>query len=176
MPKSKWKNGKGEIQELRTFSEEKRKQIAETAWNLRVIQRYSYRRIAAVLHLSTFAVHSLVKELAKTRAGDIQAKNKDLQCKQNEIYEALLDRWLPVALDKSESREQSAMAATDRVTKVLLDQAKLHGFHMIKDTTIPSNFGKEIGIAVIEAMGRLASKQKVIEAEVVTPELNAANP
>ncbi len=152
-----------------------KKELQDQAWELRVVGRLSYRQIAQKLNISTFTAHSYVKELAKTRSNELREKNKTIVCKQDTIYEALLDKWIKIALDE-ETDTTMALYATDRITKVLVDQAKLHGFHMIKDTTIPTGLGKEVGIAVIEAMARLAQKQpkKVVEAEVITPEITDA--
>jgi hypothetical protein len=142
----------------------------EKVWQLRVVERKTYRQIARELGITVFTAHQDAKFLTEHRIKALEGKDKELIVNQNEIYEALLNKWVPVALDNTREVDDQ-LYATDRVTKILSDQAKLFGFHTLPraERGQAEALGKGIAEGVIEAMANLAnrSKGKVIEAEVV---------
>lgn len=142
----------------------------EKVWQLRVVERKTYREIARELGITVFTAHQDAKFLSENRIKALEGKDKELIVNQNEIYESLLNKWLPIALDTSEDM-QDQLYATDRVTKILSDQAKLFGFHTLPKAQgqAAEALGKGFAEGVIEAMARVAEKSRgrVIEAKVV---------
>ena len=138
---------------------------------MRVVDRKTYRDIAKELGITVYTAWQDAKWLADNRIKALEGKDKELIATQNEIYENLLNRWLPVAMGRVEGTEsEEQLYATDRVARLLTDQAKLFGFHTLpKATGEAKELGKGIAEGVIEAMARLASKSQrnVIQAEVV---------
>jgi hypothetical protein len=153
----------------------------EKVWQLRVIDRLPYREIAKRLNTTVYTVHMDAKWISDNIVKNLKGKQESLVATQNEIYEALLNKWLPVALgspsgvyDKDGEpvgvSHEDQLAATDRIVKVLQDQAKLFGFNTLpKSTGEARELGHGIAEGVIEAMARFAGKTqaKVIEAQVI---------
>jgi transposase len=160
---------------------EERIERREQVWQMRVVDRLTYREIAKKLGITVWTAYQDAKWLADHRIKALEGKDKELIATQNEIYEALLNKWMPVALgeptitedgDSLEASHQEQMYATDRVTKILQDQAKLFGFHTLPragEGGQAKELGAGIAEGVITAMAKLAdaSKDKVLEAEVV---------
>lgn len=142
----------------------------EKVWQLRVVERKTYRQIARELGITAFTAHQDAKWLSENRIRALEGKDKELIANQNEIYEALLNKWLPVALHGGEDIEDQ-LYATDRVTKIMQDQAKLFGFHTLPKAQQgqAEALGKGIAEGVIEAMAKLAdrSRSRTIEAEII---------
>ena len=140
----------------------------EKVWQLRVVERKTYRDIARELGITVWTAHNDAKWLATNRIKALEGKDKELIVTQNEIYEQLLNKWLPVALEKNEDVE-TQLYATDRVTKVLSEQAKLFGFHTLPKAQQGNAeaLGKGIAEGVIEAMAKLADRSKTVRAEVI---------
>lgn len=140
----------------------------EKVWQLRVVERKTYRDIAKELGITVFTAYQDAKWLSEHRIKALEGKDKELIATQNEIYEALMNELLPIALGAENLQDR--LYATDRVARLLQDQAKLFGFHTLpKATGEAQALGKGIGEGVIEAMARFAekSKPKVIEAKIV---------
>ena len=143
----------------------------EKVWQMRVVERKTYRQIARELGTTVFTAHDDAKWVAQHRVKALEGKDRELVANQNEIYEELLNKWLPLALSNVDEIE-TQLYATDRVTKILSEQAKLFGFH-----TLPraqqgqaEALGKGMMHGVIEAMAQFAEKSKggkVIDAEVI---------
>jgi hypothetical protein len=172
-----------------SLEEDLRIERREKVWNLRIVERKSVREIAEQLNVGRDVVSRDIRYIEEQR---IQAlKNKDLSfvTHQDAVYEALLSKWLPEAI-KEEGHyvlaedgqtpiwtDDPALRATDRVVKVLTEQAKLHGFGLGDKGASPKELGKEIGIQIMDAMTKLAQgkyRGNVIEGEVITNQLEDA--
>jgi predicted DNA-binding protein YlxM (UPF0122 family) len=141
-----------------------------------VIDGMSYQQIADDLQISRYTVQSDLKAYYKVRRKLLEKGVKRLQAKQDAIYEHLLNKWLPIACGTSTPISVEAdLEATDRVLKILSDQAKLHGVTNFKKDKTPT-LGKAIGQGVVETMMKLASQRKpnVIQGEVIDNKLTDA--
>jgi len=140
----------------------------EAVWQLRVVERKTYREIAKELGITLYTAHSDAKWIAENRIKELEKKDKELVAQQGEIYEALLNKWLPIALSSSGNRDEQ-LYATDRVARIMVDHAKLYGFQALpKPDGSAKELGKGIAEGVIEAMARLANKKSsVVEAEII---------
>jgi hypothetical protein len=153
------------------------------------VERKSYRDIADALKVSEHTVWQDMRRLAQQKK-DPELAEKVLR-EHHTIYEALIDRWLPVALDRDTPEDASvetrlafaemSVTATDKVARLLSDQARLHGLGMpVQGKAGPSaaELGQEFGKRVVEAMLQLAHgkqhKEAAIEAELVTPMIEDA--
>ncbi len=161
-----------------TSKKEAQLERREKVWQLRVVDRLTYREIAKKLGITVWTAHSDAKWLSDHRIKALEGKDKELIATQNEIYEALLNKWIPVALGEPPITEtdgdlevsyEDQLYATDRVTKVLSEQAKLFGFHTLPKAQQGNAeaLGKGIAEGVIEAMAKLADRSKVVRAEVI---------
>jgi len=173
------------------FSEEQREERRNKVWEMRIIDRLPMREIAKRLDVSVFTVHADVKAIETQRVKTLKEKDMAFVARQDEIYEALITKWLPVALNPDAHQilapdgetiiwsDDPALKATDRIARVLAEQAKLHGFGGGGKDVSAKEVGKEIGIHVMEAMTKLAHgqlKQPVIEGELVTKQIEDAKP
>lgn len=159
------------MQHLNTSKKEALLDRREKVWQLRVVDRLPYREIARRLNTTVWTVHQDAKWLVNNRIKALEGKDKELIATQNEIFEALLNRWLPVAMSEGGDSNDEQLAATDRIVKILSDQAKLFGFQTLPkaEAGVAKELGKGVAEGVIEAMARLAEKSRprVIEAELV---------
>lgn len=141
----------------------------EKVFELRAVNRLKYDEIAPLLGVSVGTVYNDAKWITRFKVKGLIEKDKRIVAEQDTIYSALIDRWLPVALDP-EQEQDTAMYATDRVARLLVDQAKIHGFH---STSASGSFsakevGQEIGTKVMELMMKIAQAGKQpIKAEVI---------
>jgi hypothetical protein len=147
----------------------------EKVWDAHIIERKSIRDIAREEKISPTTVVADLKWVTNIRLKSLIEKDKSVVAKQDTIYDALLDRWLPVALDPDRPPDV-AMYATDRVTRILVDRGKMHGFGMPTKDARADGAVKEIGLAALQAMTRLASGKhnvpdSVIDAEVVQSQI-----
>jgi hypothetical protein len=150
---------------------------------MRVIQRKSYAEIAKQEGVSIFTVSQDIVRFKRRSAERNKERSDELIAEQDAVYQALLDKWLPIAVAPAhliidhegeeidaEVNDEQAMYATDRVLRVLGDQAKLHGFvQSVKQGKAAEEMGKAFGDKVMQAMMALAkgSYGKVLEAEIV---------
>ena len=149
-------------------SKEALQERREKVWELRVVDRRSYRDIAKALGINVSTVHADAKWLSEHRIKALEGKDKQLIVTQNEIYEAMLNELLPIALGSGQLQDK--LYAADRVARILSDQAKLFGFHQLpKASGEAKELGKGLAEGVIEAMSRIAikSQRNVVEAELI---------
>lgn len=141
----------------------------EKVFELRSVNRLSCEAIAKILGVSTATVYNDSKWITRFKVKGLIEKDKKIVAEHDAIYSSLLDRWLPVALDP-EQEPDTAMYATDRVARILVDQAKLHGFQTTSASSgvTAKEVGKEIGTTVMEIMMKIAQGNKQpIKAEVI---------
>jgi cytidylate kinase len=126
------------------------------------------REIATQMGVSVFTVHSDLKKVQQHRTAELDKRREEVAVKQDAIYESLLDKWIPVALAEQGDVEEQ-LYATDRVARILADQAKLHGYTVTaRDTAAAKQAGHELGMTVLQAMAALAGGSRVVQAEVIT--------
>jgi DNA-binding CsgD family transcriptional regulator len=141
----------------------------EKVFELRAVKRLTYQEIADILGVSIATIYCDAKWITRFKVRGLIEKDKRIVAEQDVIYSALIDRWLPVALDPQEEPD-TAMYATDRVARLLVDQAKIHGFHstFASKGVSAKEVGEEIGTKVLEAMMKLAQMSKSpIKAEII---------
>ena len=159
------------------FEEEQREQRRNQVWDMHIVQRMSYKEISEKLGVSDWVIWNDLKICRAARVKTLSEKDREFIVEQDAVYEALLNKWVPVAIAEQGHvvmddegnpiwSDDPALKATDRVIKALGEQAKLHGFG--RDGKVsPKEAGKEIGEAVLKAMRELAHGGRVIEAEVI---------
>jgi hypothetical protein len=153
------------------FKEEEREERRNKVWKMTVVDRMTQREIAKELGVSVFTVNQDCQWVQKSRVKSLAEADRSFVIKQDEIYESLLTKWLPVAL-REQDEQASSYLATDKVARILGDQAKLHGFGQAGKVS-PKEVGKEMGEYVLKAMQSLAHRN-VIEGEIVQPALEDA--
>jgi hypothetical protein len=156
------------------FKEEEREERRNRVWKMSVVDRMSQRAIAKALDVSVHTVNQDVKWVAKTRVKNMAEADRAFVVEQDEIYGALLTKWLPLALREGEEDRDDEFVATDKVARILSDQAKLHGFGQAGKVS-PKEAGEVMGEYVLKAMQSLAHRN-VIEGELVQPALEDATP
>lgn len=139
----------------------------EESFRLRVVERKDYREIAKLLGISYGQANKDCMWVLEQKKKGLIERDEAIRAQHDLIYKSLLDKWLPLALRNQDQADQEGSIATDKVTKILVDQAKLHGFSTPIRDTPAAEVGKQIGIGIIETMARLAQKGKPIEASVV---------
>ncbi len=138
----------------------------EESMRLRVVERMDYREIAAKLGISYGQACKDCQWVLDQKKKGLIERDEAIRHHHDLIYKAILDKYLPIAV-ADRTIDQESLAATGIVTKVLVDQAKLHGFTVPVKETPAAEVGKQIGIGIIETMARLAQKGKPLEAHVV---------
>lgn len=157
----------------------------ERVWHMRIVERKSIRQIAEATGFSFGAIRQDLKSLYKKHVQNLGENHKEIIAEQNTILVSLLNKWLPVAVGEHGGDVQERIAqmakgldATDRVLKILNEQAKLHGIASDKKAPTAAEIGKELGSHVLNVMTALAQgkmvRAEVIEGEVVQPQLNDA--
>lgn len=155
----------------------------EKAYRLRVVEHKPFKEIAQILEVSVSTAFEDVKWVVEHRTAALVEQDKQLVIKQDEIYLALLQRWLPVATETDrivmngdrEVVDDRGLYATDRVIKILAEQAKLHGLGAGSKTITPKELGEATGEHILKVMQKLArgqfsekkAKGRVVEAEVL---------
>lgn len=147
------------------WNEEQRNERRQKVWKMAVVDRMSQREICKALGISNYTVHQDLTWVRSQRVKSLEEADRDFVVEQDQIYDALLDKWLPIALREDDTTE-SSFTATDKVTTVLSNQAKLHGFGAAGKVS-PKQAGEVMGEFVLKAMRQIAHGGKVIEAEVV---------
>ncbi len=137
----------------------------EESFRLRVIERLDYRAIGIKMGIAAGTAKKDCDWVLDQKKKGLIERDEEIRSKETHIYEALLDRWLPLAIQRGE--DQLAAVATDKVTKILVDMARLHGFASPQREAPASEMGKQIGISIIETMAKLAQSGKPIKAELV---------
>ena len=145
----------------------------EKAYEMRAVNRMSFREIADALGVAVSVVHDDVKFITRMKVEGMIERNEEMATEINEAYDAMLKRWVPVVLSDDfvvqgvkvvRGQEKiiqldkwdAAGIATDKITKILDQKAKLNGLYA-KDTQTPQEFGKEMAMGVINAMRELAT-------------------
>jgi DNA-binding CsgD family transcriptional regulator len=156
----------------------------EQAYRLRIVERRTYDEIATILQVSKWTAINDVRTITGIRIKALIHIDKELIAKHDEIYEGLLNKWLPVAMSEDEIVldkdgrqvvDNRSLNAVDRVTKILGDQAKLHGLGQAgKAAGGAQEYGKAVGEHVLQAMQRLAQgrfvRAKTVEGRIVEDE------
>ena len=169
-----------EIRVTSKQAQERREQV----WKLIVIDRQSYRDAGKQLGVSE---HTVSQDMRRMMA---QSNDPELSQKviahQHAIYEALIDKWLPVALDREPAGDspetrlafaEMSATATDKVARILADQARLHGLGQTNTKLGPSaaelgeQFGKRMADVMLQVANKGQNKEAVVEAELVTPQI-----
>lgn len=140
----------------------------EKVFELRAVHRLKYSEIAKMLGVSEATILTDAKWILKCKIKNLIEKDKRIVAEQDAVYTALLDKWLPIAIDPDEEAS-TAMYATDRIARLLVDQAKLHGFHsnVSGGSLTAKEVGQEIGTKVLEAMMKLAQGARTVRAEII---------
>ena len=162
----------------------------EKAYEMRAVGHKSFREIADELGVALSVVHDDVKFITRLKIEGMIERDQEMSAGINEAYDAMLRRWIPVVLSdgfevqgekfnrKGEvqiiklDKWDAAGIATDKITKILDQKAKLNGLYA-KETQSPQEFGKEMALGVISAMRELA--QSPIKPAEAT-EINATRP
>jgi DNA-binding CsgD family transcriptional regulator len=153
------------------YSEQQREERRNKVWKMSIVDRMTQREIAKEIGMSVFTVNQDLKWVETNRVKSLAEADRGFVVKQDEIYESLLTKWLPVALRELDTSDESYMA-TDKVARILGDQAKLHGFGQAGKVS-SKEVGKEMGEYVLKAMQSLVNRN-VIEGELVQPALEDA--
>lgn len=150
----------------------------EQAYYLSVVERRHVKDVAKELQVSASTVRKDLKWVTQQRIDALVENDKALVVEQDGIYEALLEKWLPVALRDDTLVEVEGhmvidtrpLTATDKILKILSDQAKLHGLGQGSKTLTPKSVGEAAGDHVLRVMQQLAEGMhsgKVIRGEVI---------
>ena len=150
------------------WDEEQRQKRRDQVWRMTVVDRMTQADICKALGISNYTVHQDLKWVRKQRVKTLEEADRDFVVEQDQIYDSLLDKWLPIAL-RADDDSEASFTATDKVTTVLANQAKLHGFGAAGKVS-PKQAGEVMGEFVLKAMRQIAHG-KVIEAEVVNENL-----
>lgn len=156
-------------------------QRQEKAFDLRTKGR-TLQSISQELGVAIGTVHNDLKVIARLKYEGLIEKDQNLLLEQNSYYDALLERWLPLAVsedlnvgekrinqreeeyDVSLSDWEASAAATDRVIKIMEAKAKINGLVSTKTDRTPEEVGASVALSVMEAFRRISQPK---QAEVI---------
>lgn len=146
----------------------------------------SYKTISRATGLSFSTISEDLAIIAKMKYQGLIETSEALLQEQNTYYDALLEKWLPLAVSEDlsvgETREnkrgevfdvslpvwESSGIATDKVLKILEQKAKVNGL-MARHEKTPEEVGTNIAIGVIDAFRKL-SQPAPIQAVIIENE------
>jgi hypothetical protein len=150
------------------WNEEQRQKRRDQVWRMTVVDRMTQAEICKALGISSYTIYQDLKWVRKQRVKTLEEADKDFVVEQDQIYDSLLDKWLPIAL-RTDDDSEASFTATDKVTTVLANQAKLHGFGAAGKVSA-KQAGEVMGDFVLKAMRQIAHGN-VIQAEVIDENL-----
>jgi predicted transcriptional regulator len=137
--------------------------------------RLSYPAIARVLGVSVSTAYSYVKEEHGTLLQEIVEKKEHLRHLENETIDALMEKFLPIALNPQRVGVDLSLKATDRIIRLIEQKCRLNGLDLPPKVKTDSE-ERESDVwrrEMCDAFAR-ASKPNRTKIDRPTPELEAA--
>lgn len=156
----------------------------EQAFSMR-LEGKTMTTIARELGVAVSTIHGDLQTIAKMKYQGLIEKDQNLLLEQNAYYDALLERWLPLAMSEDlnvgETRKnnrgeeydvalepwKASGEATDKVLKILEGKSKINGLAPQKTDRTPEEVGTSVALAVMEAFRKLSSPREPRPAEVL---------